>query len=109
MTETKSQSERLSLRRRLFGIAKRFVGRDVAESLCVSLACYYGADLEDMLEKASTPPSVEELTTGCSNRPWPQTGGLSMQVPYKGDRHAFPLSPPFLVRAVFLLLFQLML
>lgn len=62
--------------------------RGLQESLCISLACYRA--------KSSEQKTAAQLSAlpAC----WPQIGGLTMEVQYKGRREEFPLSPPFMVR-----------
>jgi hypothetical protein len=68
----------------------------MAESLCVSLACYTYANLQIILGWGSGRPSTEELAIHCQSS-WPRAGGLIMEVKYKEGRQKFPLSPPFAV------------
>jgi hypothetical protein len=70
-----------------------FVVSDVANGLCLSIACYPCANFRSALTNGSepTPDGIE-----FSRSSWPRTGGLSMNVRWKDGRQSLPLSPPFL-------------
>jgi hypothetical protein len=72
----------------LFYFLRVISSRGLQESLCISLACYKA--------KSSEQKTIDQLSAlpAC----WPQIGGLTMEVQYKGRREEFPLSPPFMVR-----------
>jgi len=70
--------------------------RDVAQSVCVSFACYHLPSLLSIpLEDGELPP-FETLTmhTSCS---WPTTGDLSLQTTRDGKNFVIPLAPPIFV------------
>ncbi|KAJ6547147.1 hypothetical protein B0H19DRAFT_255521 [Mycena capillaripes] len=66
---------------------------DLGQSLCITLLCFAVADVQARLESSQSNDLCTLLPElECS---WPETGGLSMNALWNGQRIKFPLSPPF--------------
>jgi hypothetical protein len=84
--------------------------RELISSCCLSLGCYSSQEIQKLTgsrlgERRTDDNASQEaiFTDAILSLPsiWPQNGGLTINVDFKGKRKYLPVSPPFVASNIF--------